>query len=334
MSLSLPQPLVVCKRCSQPLAQDALVCGECHALVHAAELERISNAARAYEQQSQWALAQAEWLRVLELLPKDASQAQWVRTQVGALSTMAAAAQAQADRNKWARRFPPLAPIIILLLKGKTLLFSILKLKFIFSLAAFMAVYWQLFGMKFGIGFTIGILIHELGHYIDIRRRGLPAEMPVFLPGLGAYVQWTALGVSKETRAQVSLAGPLAGLLAAIVCVMVWWKTHDPLWAALARAGAWLNLLNLIPVWVLDGSQATSALSRNARVLLLCICLVCWYGFSESAYFLLACGFVYRLFTKDLPGEPSRKVATYFVALVIVLGAVMSFVPGQGFGAR
>src|SRR5262249_62078351 len=120
-------------------------------------------------------------------------------------------------------------PILILLLKGKGLLFSIFKLKFILSLAAFMAVYWQLFGMKFGIGFTVGILIHELGHYTDIRRRGLPVEMPVFLPGLGAYVQWNALGVSKETRAQVSLSGPLAGILPAIVCVMAWWRTHVPL---------------------------------------------------------------------------------------------------------
>jgi Zn-dependent protease len=316
------------------LAQDALVCGECHALVHAAELEGISNAARAFEQKSQWALAQAEWLKALELLPKDATQAQWVRTQAGAMGTMAAAAQAEADRNRWARRFGPLAPIVILLLKGKALLFSVFKLKFLFSLAAFMAVYWHLFGMKFGIGFTIGILIHELGHYFDIRRRGLPAEMPVFLPGLGAYVQWTALGVSKETRAQVSLAGPLAGFLAAIACVLVWWRTHDPLWTALARAGAWLNLLNLVPVWVLDGSQATNALSRNARVLLLCICLVCWYAFSESAYFLVACGFVYRLFTKDLPNEPSSKVAVYFLVLVIALGAVLSLVPGQGFAPQ
>jgi Zn-dependent protease len=245
---------------------------------------------------------------------------------------MAAAAQAEANNNKWARRFGPLAPIVILLLKGKALIFSIFKLKFIFSLAAFMALYWQLFGMKFGIGFTVGILIHELGHYIDIKRRGLPAEMPVFLPGLGAYVQWNALGVSKETRAQVSLAGPLAGLLAAIVCALVWWKTRDPLWAALARAGAWLNLLNLIPVWVLDGSQAALAISKNARILLLCTCLVCWYAFGESAYFLVACGLVYRLFTKDLPDEPSRNVAAFFALLIVALGAVMWMMPGAGPG--
>jgi len=303
-------------------------------LVHAAALDRLANSAKSYEAHSQWSLAQAEWLKTLDLLPKDAKQAEWVRAHVAQLAAMAATAQAEADRNKWARRFGPLAPIVILLLKGKALLFSIFKVKFIFSLAAFMALYWHLFGMKFGIGFTVGILIHELGHYIDIKRRGLPAEMPVFLPGLGAYVRWNALGVSKETRAQVSLAGPLAGLLAAAVCGAVWWRTQQPLWAALARAGAWLNLLNLIPVWVLDGSQAALALSKNARLLLLCSCLICWYGFGESAYFLVACGFVYRLFTKDLPEEPSSNIAAYFVLLIVALGAVMSLMPGQGFGSQ
>lgn len=308
------------------------MCSECHALVHAAELERISANAKAHEAGSQWRSAQEEWLKTLDLLPKDAKQVEWVRAHATKLGAMAAAAQQGQDRSKWARRFGPLAPIAILLVKGKALLFSIFKLKFIFSLAAFMGVYWHLFGMKFGIGFTVAILIHELGHYIDIKRRGLPAEMPVFLPGLGAYVRWTALGVSKETRAHVSLAGPLAGLLASATCALIWWKTGGAMWAALARASAWLNLLNLIPVWVLDGSQATDAIGKNSRVLLLCACLACWYVFSESAYFLVACGLVYRLFTKDLPTEPSRGVAVYFVFLVITLGAVMWLMPGAGSG--
>src|SRR6202050_2211738 len=106
--------------------------------------------------------------------------------------------------------------------------------------------------MKFGSGFALLILIHEMGHFIDIKRRGLPADMPVFLPGLGAYVRWQAMGVSQETRSAVSLAGPLAGFFASLACAALWWQTHDPLWASLARSGAILNVLNLIPVWVLD----------------------------------------------------------------------------------
>src|SRR5262249_48327037 len=149
------------------------------------------------------------------------------------------------------------------------LLAAVFKLKFLFSLAAFLGVYWGLYGARFGIGFAVLVLVHEMGHFIDIRRRGLPAEMPVFLPGLGAYVRWQAVGVLLESRAAVSLAGPLAGLLSAIFCAAVWVHTGSDLWAALARAGAWLNVLNLIPVWVLDGGQAANALGRPQRTMLL-----------------------------------------------------------------
>src|ERR1700686_1816325 len=101
-----------------------------------------------------------------------------------------------------------------------------------------------------------------LGHFIDIKRRGLPAEMPVFLPGLGAYVRWQALGVSQDTRAAVSLAGPLAGWLGAAVCGLLCRKTGNNLWAGLAHFTALLNVLSLIPIWFLDGGQAISALSK------------------------------------------------------------------------
>ena len=108
-------------------------------------------------------------------------------------------------RPNWLARLGPLGPFVLVILKGKGLLFAIFKFKFLFSLFSFVAVYWALYGWKFGIGFAVSILIHEMGHYIDIKRRGLPAEMPVFLPGLGAYVRWQALGVTLAQRAQISL---------------------------------------------------------------------------------------------------------------------------------
>ena len=86
-------------------------------------------------------------------------------------------------RDRWARKLGPLGPIAVLLAKGKGLLLAIFKLKFLLSLFAFVAVYWALFGWKFGVGFAVAVLIHEMGHFVDIKRRGLPAEMPVFLPG-------------------------------------------------------------------------------------------------------------------------------------------------------
>ena len=138
------------------------------------------------------------------------------------------------------QRLGPVGPIAVVLAKSKVLFGAIFKLKFLLSFVAFFGFYWAAFGMKFGLGFAGLVLIHEMGHFVAIKRRGLPVEMPVFLPGFGAYVRWQALGVSPETRAAVSLAGPLAGFLASVVCAVLWWQTGNVLWAALARSGAWL----------------------------------------------------------------------------------------------
>jgi len=196
---------------------------------------------------------------------------------------------------------------------------AIFKLKFLFSFAAFLGVYWTLYGPKFGLGFAILILIHEMGHFIDLKRRGLPADMPVFLPGLGAYVRWQGLGVSLETRAAISLAGPFAGLLASIGCLMIWNATGDPLWGALGRASAWLNILNLIPVWMLDGGQAAAALSKMERIILLTAALGLWLFFDQPLFFLVAAGAAYRLFTKDLPPQSSRATPLYYLGVLSML---------------
>jgi Zn-dependent protease len=220
-----------------------------------------------------------------------------------------------------------------LLAKGKFLLTAVFKLKFLLSFFAFFGFYWAMFGAKFGIGFAVLILLHEMGHYIDVKRRGLPADMPVFLPGLGAYVRWRALGVSLETRAAISLAGPFAGFLAAVACAILWWQTGNPLWASLARAGAVLNVLNLTPVWVLDGGQAALALSKMERIILLSACLALWLLLGQGVFFLVAAGAGYQaFFAGDLPAHPSRATTVYFVAVLIALGVILRLLPGEGFG--
>jgi Zn-dependent protease len=305
-----------------------VVCGGCRALVYSDELERLAAEARALEAKNRPGEARAVWLKTLELLPADANQAAWVRSHARELEIQANAPPKA--ENPWAQRLAPLGPVALLLAKAKLVLTALFNMKFLLTLAAFLAIYWRIFGAKFGVGFGVAILIHEMGHYIDVRRRGLPAEMPVFLPGLGAYVRWQALGVSLVQRAQISLAGPLAGLLAAAACYAIWLRTGVPLWAALARAGAWLNAINLIPVAILDGGQAALALSRMQRVILLTAAVGLWIFLGESAFFLVAAGATWRLFTKDLPVAGDAGVLVYFLAVLTVLGLIMHAVPGKG----
>jgi Zn-dependent protease len=332
-SRSFPiEPLRNCHNCGAPLSLGAVVCPQCHTLLHGEELQRISAAAKALEERGELLQARDVWLSALPLLPHDADQAQWIRGHAYKLEIAVknnVGPVPAAPKYQWAKRLGPLAPLAILLAKSQAFLLALFKFKFVFSLLAYIFIYWQLFGAKFGIGFVLLILIHEMGHYIDIRRRGLPAEMPVFLPGLGAYVRWQALGVTRQTRAEVSLAGPLAGLLAAIACAAMWFHTGSNLWAALARTGAWLNIVNLTPLWVLDGSQAANALSKAERFMLLAACAVTGFFVRDWSIAIVAAGVIYRLFTDDLPPQGSPRVAGYFVGVLAGLALVMWLVPGH-----
>src|SRR5437763_2684997 len=264
-------PMRSCKRCSHPLVPDALECPQCPSLVHGDALERLAGEANALEARGELWAARDAWLSAVPLLPAASAQGKWVRERIRTLQDAATALECREKKKRWAGKLAPLGGIGLILAK-------LVKLKFLLSLVAFMGFYWAAWGAKFGIGFAVLILIHEMGHFIDIKRRGLPAEMPVFLPGFGAYVKWQALGVSQETRAAVSLAGPLAGWFAAAVCAVLFFETRNGLWAALAWSGAWLNALNLIPVWVLDGGQAAFALSRIERLVVLVTCVAIWFA--------------------------------------------------------
>jgi Zn-dependent protease len=173
------------------------------------------------------------------------------------------------------------------------------------------------------------ILVHELGHFIAVRRRGLSAELPMFVPGFGAYVRWTAERVTADTRALVSLAGPLAGVLGAAFCALLWLQTRDRLWVALASFSAFINLMNLIPVWSLDGGQAMVAINRAGRIGIAIAGVLFAAFFSQPLLLLVVGGAVYRAFEKTLTPDmpPGYGVTAYFVILLAALAYLASLAP-------
>jgi Zn-dependent protease len=319
-----------CPRCAREIPAGALECPQCRTLVHGDQMEQLAAHARSLEAHGDIQEARERWLACLPLLPPQSVQAEWIRNHVrelnaGGLSTQpAAASQNTSQVPQWAKRLGPLGPIVLALLKFKSLL----------SFVAFFGFYWSLWGAKFGIGFAVLVLVHEMGHFIDIKRRGLPADMPMFLPGFGAYVKWNALGVSLEARSAISLAGPLAGGIAAAICAGLWFKTDYGLWSALARSGAWFNALNLIPLWIFDGSSAANALSKLERVVVLVVSAALAYALGEWVFGVVALGMGIRLFMRDTPEEPSNFITAYFIAVLAALAVVMWLVPGHGVGLR
>jgi Zn-dependent protease len=156
-------------------------------------------------------------------------------------------------RGVFRRAIGPLIAAVIALAKWS---FVLVKFSSIFIAVGAYALF---FGWKFAAGLVMLLLLHELGHYIEAKREGLNPRLPVFIPFLGAYVQYTR-GNPWQT-ARIAIAGPILGGIAALGCYVVGRAYSSDLFLALAYFGFFINLINLIPVGILDGG----AVWRSAK---------------------------------------------------------------------
>jgi Zn-dependent protease len=122
-------------------------------------------------------------------------------------------------------------------------------------------VYAVMFGWQWAVGFVLLLFIHELGHVIVAKRLGLPVSAPVFIPFMGAFILLKETPKNAWIEAQVGIGGPLFGAAGAVLCYAIYFATGQPLWAALAYSGFFLNLFNLAPIGFLDGGRIVTALS-------------------------------------------------------------------------
>jgi Zn-dependent protease len=156
------------------------------------------------------------------------------------------------------------AALLALLAKGKALLLLLPKLKLLTtsgSMLVSIAAYSLIWGWKFAVGFVILLFVHEMGHVIQLRREGIEASAPLFIPFMGAVVWGRILEGNALAEARVGLAGPILGSIGAAACWAVGAGIDSDFWRALAFVGFFLNLFNLAPVTPLDGGRAVAALS-------------------------------------------------------------------------
>lgn len=124
-----------------------------------------------------------------------------------------------------------------------------------------LAVYATIWGWPYAAGFIALMFIHEMGHFIAARRCGLNVGAPTFIPFLGAWIDLKDQPLDVRTEAYVAFAGPLVGTVAA-VAIYLWGRwTDSTLLLAIAYAGLFLNLFNLLPVSPLDGGRITAIIS-------------------------------------------------------------------------
>jgi Zn-dependent protease len=121
--------------------------------------------------------------------------------------------------------------------------------------------YSWIFGWWYAAGLVALIFAHEMGHYVAARRRGLAVGAPTFIPFVGAWIQLKDQPRNAETEADVGIAGPLAGTIASLAVYYVARESGSPLLLALAYAGCFLNLFNLIPLSPFDGGRVSAVIS-------------------------------------------------------------------------
>jgi Zn-dependent protease len=156
------------------------------------------------------------------------------------------------------------AAIVALLAKFKSVLLLLPKLKLLTTAGTMFvsfAAYMLIWGWQFAAGFVVLLLVHEMGHVIQLRREGIKASAPMFIPFMGAVISARSLGDNALAEARVGLAGPILGSLGSAACILIWHATGNDLFRALAFIGFFLNLFNLLPVIPLDGGRAMAAMA-------------------------------------------------------------------------
>ena len=335
---------ITCQGCGNYMAASMLSCPSCHMLVYTDRLKQISEDAGKNETAGNIAGALTAWREALALLPANTKQYKAVHAKVEdfskridsdpSLRKAVEQEEALQEQSKgmgkklagvgaaglflWKFKFV----LAFIITKGKLLLLGLTKASTIFSMLAALGLYWALWGWKFALGLIISIYIHEMGHVAALRRFGIKATAPLFIPGFGAVVRLKQIPTTTMENARVGLAGPLWGLGASVVSLLIYLITHSAIFAAIASVGAWINLFNLLPILPLDGGRGFQALTRNQRFLAVAAVGIAWFLTGEGLLILLFLAGIVFAFAKNQNQIPDHVALIQYIGLTAALTAL------------
>jgi len=239
--------------------------------------------------------------------------------------------------DRWKNRggvLGTIASILIFLLKiiGPALPF-LAKLKFLLLAGGSMAIsIWlesKVFGWPLAVGIVALIFIHECGHALAARMRGIPTGIMVFIPFMGAFVTTKRYGANLVEDAFIGIAGPIVGSIAAAACALGYLFDHSTFWLVLAQWGLFINLFNLLPTPPLDGGWIAPLFSPKLLAVGLIIAVV--VGFQNPLIWLLLVFSAPRIIAgwrADPRTQPYYRVPTsakwIFGVIYIGLAAVLA----------
>ena len=172
-------------------------------------------------------------------------------------------------------------------------------MKSIVSLALYLALGYYIFKRwEILLLITAIVMIHELGHFFAMKYYKYNDLGIFFIPLLGAYVSGTKREVSQKQSAVILLAGPLPGIIIGIAIHLIDQNSSGqyffdiPL-SRVALLFIILNLINLFPVYPLDGGQLLNRVFLDEESIIskafifLSVGLMCWFAIQMPFYPLL-----------------------------------------------
>ncbi|MFN0051438.1 MAG: site-2 protease family protein [Planctomycetales bacterium] len=179
-------------------------------------------------------------------------------------------------------------------------------------------------GLTYSIAVMTVLGAHEMGHYLQARRYGVPASLPYFIPmpfsplgTMGAVIVQQAGVADRKALFDIAISGPLAGLAVAIP--LNWWGIlHTTINKVGPGGGGFTN--PPIVEWMIAWLQRP--LQPGEDVALTPILHAGWVGILITAINLIPIGQLdggHLLYC--LIGKPAQRVARalYFAAIGVVV---------------
>jgi Zn-dependent protease len=320
-----------CSHCSIELAPRFLACPSCKKFVHSDQLKTLNSSATTALEEGRLLDARENLRAMLDLLP-DSPTANEISKKVEGLNreieesgieksfqvtpTVVLATVGTLGLLAWKLKSSLFLAAtnlkaLVVGLKSGTTIFSML------ASALLLASHWN---WKLAFGLMVLVYVHEIGHVVALKKLGIPATPPMFVPGLGAFVRLKQYPSSVRENARVGLAGPIWGATAAAFLFLGFLVYPSPILGNLVRFSAWINLFNLLPIGPLDGGRGFSALAKKERGIITAVLIVTWLVTGQFLLLLVAAVSFSRLFLAPGLRESDRRTFWSFIGLVISLG--------------
>ena len=201
-------------------------------------------------------------------------------------------------------------------------------MKFLISIASFaifvMGLYFLAdFGLFFAVGFGVLLLIHELGHVFALNKLEGTIKGVYFFPFVGAIVASDKKLKTENEYAYFKYLGPLAGTLGVLATLLIFFFLKDQRFLNLVFAGAILNLINMIPLTLLDGYGILRGSIKYVEwvgfLILVIVGVFIFHEYILTLFFLI----IFTLFT-DSPTEKATGFKLYEVILASVFLLTMA----------